>query len=815
MARIDREEIERDLQNIPVDVLITFAIRAVFRVLPLLMEKVPLDKTAFWYWDESQRSHHLLVLFTACNACLLKALDQEMLPTRFGSAHDAAYDAANNGAYAAYAAADAVAYASDAAYGHVNPIACVTDAIVAATDVAIDIDTANEIRCDMSLLGCNSAVTLLQLPLWSTRPPNKWEDLATCFERTLGEFGSGFRFWKDWFEARRASELIDIERLKRTVLLPRAILTEGVPQINAYLADLMDSMSTKSLNRVRVIFIGDGDAGKTSLIHALHNEPVAAAEEMTAGVVIREWAVPNSSIRAYFWDFGGQVMMHATHKMFFRDGCLYVLVVSARVSDMIGPTEQARYWLEHVKLFGKSAPVIIVGNKLDQMVLNIDISFLREKYPNIIDYFALSCAQARASYASHFNNFFAEFVDQLRKVGTHQLQFSIAQFKVLTSLGEQAQKSHFLTYREFERLCDSHDVVEGDHSRQSLVDILDKLGVIINFPRLSSMSDYILDPHWLTNGVCTLIYSQKYRLTFQDIVELLRKKQLIDKNQIALSYTEKQCLFISEVMQNFKLCYPLHGEVGTMIIPISLPACPPKYDFDKNKALSVEFSYKEFLPRHLFSELIVNHHKEIQNEIVWQQGVVIAKRGYPARALIQVDYHLRTIFLWVVGDYAREYLIILRDEIDNANEDLNLQVEELIVLPFDTWIRANSEPPLDCEEKASLRQIFAHNRRGIQSYISASDREYDVRGILKSIEPNPEHANRPVILNFDKIEVNNNVTVYGDTAGSVNVGSNICNSYNQLSILPVLDEKAEMEKNRTPCPNMDAAIFEMGNMRPK
>ena len=40
-------------------------------------------------------------------------------------------------------------------------------------------------------------------------------------------------------------------------------------------------------------------------------------------------------------------MVHATHQLFLRESCLYVLVISAR--SEINATEQAEYWLEHVK----------------------------------------------------------------------------------------------------------------------------------------------------------------------------------------------------------------------------------------------------------------------------------------------------------------------------------------------------------------------------------------------------------------------------------------------------------------------------------
>ena len=90
----------------------------------------------------------------------------------------------------------------------------------------------------------------------------------------------------------------------------------------------------KQLKRVRAIFIGHGEVGKTSLIRALHGEDVIAGEEaMTlgvattdsqfkihkeAGVFTRTQERKDDDLIVHFWDFGGQVMAHATHQFFLR-----------------------------------------------------------------------------------------------------------------------------------------------------------------------------------------------------------------------------------------------------------------------------------------------------------------------------------------------------------------------------------------------------------------------------------------------------------------------------------------------------------------
>ncbi len=124
---------------------------------------------------------------------------------------------------------------------------------------------------------------------------------------------------------------------------------------------------------MRTIFIGNGDAGKTSLILALNNQEVSeGGTDMTPGIDISEWPVPDTDLTAHFWDFGGQVIAHATHQFFLRARCVYVLVLNARSADS-NPNQQAEYWLEYIRAFGADAPVLLAGNKCDLVPVSLDV----------------------------------------------------------------------------------------------------------------------------------------------------------------------------------------------------------------------------------------------------------------------------------------------------------------------------------------------------------------------------------------------------------------------------------------------------------
>jgi hypothetical protein len=469
-----REEVKARLKSKSQEQQVAFAVRSALRVLPLLAVQVRQQKPSFFFrkqreafgfWQKENKQSYLASLLRAYAVCMWRVSASDTYANAadaathaYAAAHAAYADAAHAAAHAhaayayAYAAAAAAADAADAA----------ADAADAAADDDAD-DTAyaiilKEIQADLILIDRLTAKELLRTPLWSNPPTKDWQQWLNDFKTDALSLDTGFEVWLDWYEERLQGKPIDVGLLEQWLNIPEEIESQGVAAINAYLKNLAKKTATQPLNRVRAIFIGYGEAGKTSLIRVLHNEPVAENEPMTAGVDIRDWPVPDTDIKAHFWDFGGQVMAHATHQFFLRSSCLYVLVLNAR--SEINGTEQAEYWLQHVKSFGGNAPVMIVGNKADLASVNLDMAYLQGKYPSIVGFYPVSCTQAQTAYKTKFASFQEDFCEQLRQVGTHQMLFTKEQFAVLQDLRPYQAQSAFLKQAEFTALCQQHGIGE-------------------------------------------------------------------------------------------------------------------------------------------------------------------------------------------------------------------------------------------------------------------------------------------------------------------------------------------------------------------
>ena len=551
------------------------------------------------------------------------------------------------------------------------------------------------------------------------------------FQQQVRQLDPSFSFWLQWYQDRLDGKPVDIPLLEKWLELPAEIENQSPAAINRYLATL--NTAKERLNRVRTIFIGYGDVGKTSLIRTLHGEPVVEGREpMTPGIEIREWEGAGNDIMTHFWDFGGQVMAHSTHQFFLRSSCLYVLVLSARAE--INATEQAEYWLQHVKAFGGDAPVMIVGNKDDQIPVQLNMASLQEKYKNVLNFYPLFCTQAQGNYEHKFQAFLHDFRQQLTQLGTRQVMFTDAQFKVLKALRQRAAKHAFIAHKEFNDLCQQHQIgKKGDYQeREFLLDLLDKLGVVIHFKDLPFLSEHVLNPRWLTYGVYTVMYAHRPRLSMSDIATLLAKTKVLDEGGQELTYPPEKCLFIATAMQRFKLCYHLRHDSNQFIIPGLLETDQPpslkQAKFDQSQALAFKIAFTGFVPRHVMPEMIVERNADIEGDIVWQYGVLLKTSDPAARARVEVDYQARELSIWVQGSGAKDYLLILRNCLLQILARLNMKVTEWARLPRSALLGERMSFD-ESEDWAVYQQIESYLKDGANSFISAKGAKYDLHKV--------------------------------------------------------------------------------------
>ena len=136
----------------------------------------------------------------------------------------------------------------------------------------------------------------------------------------------------------------------------------------------------------KLLIVGEGAVGKTSLVKALLGQKHNPDEPTTHGIQIIEIELkhPNKPIvrmKLSSWDFGGQDIYHATHQFFLTDRSLFLLLWNARQG-----WEQAKlpYWLDIIKARAPQARVILVATHAEGRPVDLPMVDLKTTYPQIV-----------------------------------------------------------------------------------------------------------------------------------------------------------------------------------------------------------------------------------------------------------------------------------------------------------------------------------------------------------------------------------------------------------------------------------------------
>jgi len=394
----------------------------------------------------------------------------------------------------------------------------------------------------------------------------------------------------------------------------------------------------------------------------------------------------------------------------------------------------------------------------------------------------------------------------------------------------------FLSEQEFHAICDKHGISnEGELNRDWLVDIFDKLGVMLHFEELKAFNDsYMLNPRWLTHGVYTLMNAKQARLNDQDMVNILKAAPVQDEHQHLLSYPPDKCLFISKAMQRFRLCYPLPNGANALLIPALLCDELPRYpsELQDETTLRFEFAFNGFLPRNLIGEFMVSRHEEIKDDLQSQRGAVFASKTLQAEALVEADYHRRLLVMHVYGRDAKDYLMILYDAMIAVFGELDLDYREWVDLPRSALDTNTLERELlklgNKVEKAEYKQLIETAKDNQAKFISASGLKYDVKNVLGYLLSEAKQTKQGITNHFyganptvnqikEQLMSNQSITISHSTIhGSVLAAEKIQNCFNNLqtsiaddAVKTVLkDLLTEIQSLNSKVPAAQAAVVE-------
>lgn len=454
----------------------------------------------------------------------------------------------------------------------------------------------------------------------------------------------------------------------------------------------------KAINETKVVIVGQGSVGKTSLVQRIINQSFNPFETKTDGISISRWEIDdtqaqadvtdtnpiNSKIRLNLWDFGGQEIMHATHQFFLTKRSLYLLILDARLSQ---EENRVEYWLKIIQSFGSDSPIIIVGNKVDQHPLDIDRTGLRSKYPNILAILETSAAENIG--IETLKEEIAKQVDVLPHVRDLLPE---TWFTIKNQLEILGGKKNYFTHDEYLSLCRRYGVSDEVNQR-TLIGFLHDLGVVLHFqddPRLEALG--ILNPTWVTNGVYKILNSH---ILFQNkgILTVAMLDEILNQPE----YPRDKRLFIIDMMRKFELCFDIESE-KTFLVPDLLPKDEP-ITGDWSDALAFQYHYN-VLPSSIITRLIVRMQSFVHQATAWRSGTVLISKSNSA--LVKSDYEDRSITILVRGEQTtrRDFLSMIRGAFQGIHKTIaKLEVTAKVPHPEYPKLILDYEELLEFERK--------------------------------------------------------------------------------------------------------------------
>lgn len=490
--------------------------------------------------------------------------------------------------------------------------------------------------------------------------------------------------------------------------------------------------ATSPINECKVVFLGDGGAGKSLIIERLMNDGKINSDfkgESTPGICIssKKYLIGDEEIELHFWDFGGQEIMHSMHRLFLTNRTLYVVVSNARDNKA---NEQAWYWIRNIKSFANNAPVLLLVNQKDQNPsANVNENGLRKEYAELKEVRIVSALKdSKEEFDRDIRDVICQIVSGMETV---RAPFPRPWLALMDDL--QDMQEDYITSEAFYTKCSNNNVDSKPDILDQIIGWYQDLGVCFySKANLYAERYMVLKPRWLLNAIYILAfngrkYAQNGIIREKDLFALVCKPgDAVKKVWSDIEYRPDEIQYIVYVLMNYELIYRLDYE--RFFVPMLCDDNEPrKMDFvDSEEAFHVSYEYM-YLPENVLHLLMVRHGYELNTDMVWRTGAVFERRQLGWSSLVRIKENCLDIYAKSDDQNVHpvnSYLDIMRESIGKVNEKLGIEATEYIAYRKD-----------GVEDRFKYKTLVGSKKTGISEvYSEAFDRAIsidDVLGIIK------------------------------------------------------------------------------------
>ncbi|NEO85545.1 MAG: GTPase [Spirulina sp. SIO3F2] len=469
----------------------------------------------------------------------------------------------------------------------------------------------------------------------------------------------------------------------RLMSFPPEIVQQGTKAILAYLREQQqESGEPQWLSKLLVV--GEGGVGKTSLLSSLRGESFKSQEPSTHGIEIKslELAHPsgvNVMMRLNTWDFGGQEIYHATHQFFLTNRSLFLLAFNARLGFEQG---KLVYWLKTIRANAPESPIILVATWADERDADLPLSDLKQQFPQILDLYEVS---------------------NKTKTGIRELRKIITDVAAALPLMGEVWPSSWLKFANTMRQIDTKYTTPksfwaamdkckvSKEGQPILANWLHELGDILFFQDDEEVDNLvILKPQWVTEYISKV-------LTAEEVIKSngIFTRQCMDQVWEDLKPSLRD--FFLRLMERFDLSYRTLEDRDISLVVERLPFEPnyqslweQKQEEINCREISMKFQVSEILPG-IPTWFIARQHRFTieQGErkgIHWRTGVLFqdfeGKHLGLVRTLRDDKTNANYLHLSVRGPVPHNFFSVLRNGLElTLRRYPGLEVTRLLPCP--------------------------------------------------------------------------------------------------------------------------------------
>ena len=414
------------------------------------------------------------------------------------------------------------------------------------------------------------------------------------------------------------------------------LITRGSAALAAYLRSLEDAVSQFE---AKVLLVGEGNVGKTSLIAALANAPFIEDRPTTHGIEIQPLTLRHPDLDADMtvraWDFGGQEVYRITHQFFFTRRALYLVVWNAREGQEQNEVEG---WLRRIRLrVGMDARALVVATHRDERHPELDYPQLEQEFPELLaGQYEVDNRSGRG--IPGLRGAIAAEAARLPQMGQMiSIRWISARDKILALANTESQ----IPYRQFAAICQAHHL--GGDEAITLAELMHDLGQIVYYGDDESLRDFVvLNPEWLTKAISYVLEDEPTRQA-DGFLDHARLAQIWEDRPDGPAYPAKYHPYFLRLMEKFDVSYRLeddpHRSLVAQLVPHSRPALP--WDSwttpsGRIRRLRMVCQLSEPAPG-LVAWLTVRHHRASTGRY-WRSGVFLRHpiAAYASEALIEL-----------------------------------------------------------------------------------------------------------------------------------------------------------------------------------